>query len=600
MAVEAGDRVPGCCCTPAKKRPGLGRRILNIAAILALIVIAARILQLSFADAIVIEPVSVPKSLAEAGYTPDGTAVELGSAMRKIYEDSRSRKAFTSLSFPRADVLESIEVPKTKFTLRALIDLLRYLLAIRPVRVQSTITQTGNTFQLLLHIESGSLDTAEVFAADDVQTLLAQGAHFTLRNLDPYLEAAALFTSEREDEAVELARRSIHSASCDARCKSMMYNLWGNVLANRARYADALAKYREAVRLDEKNTYARLGWGIVLDEQHDLKGALEQFRLALAVDPRQSLAYNNMASSFLQQGDIDAAEKSLTRAAALDPAQSLYERNLGAVAYARHRTDEAAEHFRNAIALSPNEPDAYLEWSRQLEAAGDLPAAQGLALRARAAAPDAASVYVRLFELAVAMGKFDAATAQLPDLSRTAGRNINALLALSRLHDLRNSAGAARAALQQAISICPDCPNVWREQAAYFSRNKKPAEAISAIERAAALDPNNVSSYLQWGIILRDSGHLPEAIAKFEQAVTVAPRSAVAYMLLGKALLAAGRLDEAEQRFRQALQFEAHSAGAQKGLADVAAARSSATKRPPPALPAPPPSPGSSRGAPAP
>ena len=89
-------------------------------------------------------------------------------------------------------------------------------------------------------------------------------------------------------------------------------------------------------------------------------------------------------------------------------------------------------------------------------------------------------------------------------------------------------------------------------------------EALSVLQNAARLSPEDAETHNTLGLALRGLGRLDEAVASYRLALGIQPRYAEAHGNLGNALRELGRLDESVASCRRALEIkpdlaEAHS-----------------------------------------
>ncbi|MFA6970870.1 MAG: tetratricopeptide repeat protein, partial [Gallionella sp.] len=104
----------------------------------------------------------------------------------------------------------------------------------------------------------------------------------------------------------------------------------------------------------------------------------------------------------------------------------------------------------------------------------------------------------------------------------------------------------------------------WKMLGAAFKQLGQREDALTSMQKAAALSPSDAKAHSNLGVILQDLGRLEEAEASYRRALKIKPDYAMAYSNLGNTLNDMGRLDEAEANCRQALQInpdyaEAHS-----------------------------------------
>jgi len=132
----------------------------------------------------------------------------------------------------------------------------------------------------------------------------------------------------------------------------------GTVLRQQRRPEDALAQFREAVRLMPTLAEAHLSLGQVLQQQGDQPAAAAAFAEAERLNRRKADAQASTlavgaARTLLQRGNLAAAGAKLREALALadDNFEAHYE--LGRLLERLGKRDEARRHFEEAYRLAP-------------------------------------------------------------------------------------------------------------------------------------------------------------------------------------------------------------------------------------------------------
>ncbi len=119
----------------------------------------------------------------------------------------------------------------------------------------------------------------------------------------------------------------------------------------------------------------------------------------------------------------------------------------------------------------------------------------------------------------------------------------------------------ARQTIQQALDGWPDEPR-WQAKAAMIQRQQPDsnqlqqlAEAITYLEKAAALEPQFGQHQLSLGEIYLESGQIGRAIPALEQATRLEPQNAAAWIALAKAQQMTGEMDQAALSADQAAEY---------------------------------------------
>jgi tetratricopeptide (TPR) repeat protein len=114
----------------------------------------------------------------------------------------------------------------------------------------------------------------------------------------------------------------------------------------------------------------------------------------------------------------------------------------------------------------------------------------------------------------------------------------------------------------QAVAYAPSNPAVVAARGKYWlyrADPPRPAEAISELQRAAALSPRDYRFWLELGRAYENTGEENRAETALRRAVALAPRYFETRWALANLLLRAGKTDDAVIEFRQALVYSGKS-----------------------------------------
>lgn len=160
----------------------------------------------------------------------------------------------------------------------------------------------------------------------------------------------------RQGEALALAERSADRAiELDSRL-ARAHAAKGFVLASRLAFTDAEATFRRAVALDPGYSFGHHYYTLLLLMLDRTDEALARNREALRVDPLSRAANATTGVTLCQRGDYDGAARELERALALAPDFPLSLYFLGVVRAAQHAWDEALSLLERAAQQAPGFP----------------------------------------------------------------------------------------------------------------------------------------------------------------------------------------------------------------------------------------------------
>jgi len=171
------------------------------------------------------------------------------------------------------------------------------------------------------------------------------------RRLGPQpVQDASSGASGQSDAA---ARRVEATAKARERTKT------GDSLYGQARYADAEAAYREAVRLDSGYLMAHYGLGCVFRNTGRLPEAETSYREAIRLNPGNFYGYNGLGVVLRDTKRYPGAEAAFREAVRLNPGNFHGYNGLGTVLYDVKRYSEAEAAYREAIRALPDNAYAY-------------------------------------------------------------------------------------------------------------------------------------------------------------------------------------------------------------------------------------------------
>ncbi|MBV8211035.1 MAG: tetratricopeptide repeat protein [Burkholderiaceae bacterium] len=133
----------------------------------------------------------------------------------------------------------------------------------------------------------------------------------------------------------------------------------GNLLQDQGRFEEALACFRQALKLKPDFVELNLNIGLSHQKLGRSEEAIASYRLALA-QPRVALqAYNNLGMALREAGRLEEAISNFRLAVALDPSCIEAMHGLGAALLAQGRVAEAISTLRRALALDPSQASVH-------------------------------------------------------------------------------------------------------------------------------------------------------------------------------------------------------------------------------------------------
>jgi tetratricopeptide (TPR) repeat protein len=129
---------------------------------------------------------------------------------------------------------------------------------------------------------------------------------------------------------------------------------YGVALEQKGRLAEALAQYREAVRISPNNAMAHLNIGNLLEKKDKPEEALLELLKAVQFNPKAPAAHNALGSVLVELGRFDEALNQFQATGRLDPAYPWVPFEIGKLRLKQGRDAEAIDEFRGALRIAPD------------------------------------------------------------------------------------------------------------------------------------------------------------------------------------------------------------------------------------------------------
>ena len=148
------------------------------------------------------------------------------------------------------------------------------------------------------------------------------------------------------------------------------YTALGLALAAQGKAAEAMAQYREAIRLKDDYVEAHNNLGVALAAQGKAEEAIAHYREAIRLNPNYSDAHNNLGNALAAQSKFEEAIAQYRQA--IRPGDDFVgaHNNLGFALTQLGRFDEAIPQLRRALELDPHNADAERNLTLALQKSG--------------------------------------------------------------------------------------------------------------------------------------------------------------------------------------------------------------------------------------
>jgi tetratricopeptide (TPR) repeat protein len=389
--------------------------------------------------------------------------------------------------------------------------------------------------------------------------------------------------------------------------------------ARSGRFADAIAKYQQALEISPRNADAEVGLAQAYRAAHNYEeaknilersarehptnaaplvvlgdleielqtyaAAVRHLNAALALKPADDSARMWLAVAYKSKGDVPDALAELAKVLARDPKNALAYYERAQILADRNENVAALRDAEKAVDLQPNPAGRLLLAKILLRPPPGEAASDGVKRCARAAEtieplmPEHASDSETLFLLSRAyqcagqneqaektLAEFEAASKN----DRTTKENqTEAKHLVQQANDaaLKNDYEGALGLLQQALGKDPTYAAAYSQLAKLYYSAGDVEKASDAISQALARNPYQPDFLYVQGKILEKQGELDEALAVFEQTAVVNPKEADAYFEMGAIYQQRNDREHALAAYKKAVELSPDDPDYRKALA---------------------------------
>jgi tetratricopeptide (TPR) repeat protein len=136
------------------------------------------------------------------------------------------------------------------------------------------------------------------------------------------------------------------------------HNSLGRALEQEQRLNEAIAEFREALRLQPNHTEAHYNLGTTVYALGRIEEAIGHYENALRTNPDYARAHNNLAAALSRQGKLEAAIHHFSETLRLDPHHANAHFNLGVLLERRGSVADAIPHYTEALRINPDDVEA--------------------------------------------------------------------------------------------------------------------------------------------------------------------------------------------------------------------------------------------------
>lgn len=304
----------------------------------------------------------------------------------------------------------------------------------------------------------------------------------------------------------------------------------------------------EALDYPEGAARAMAGLGKIAIRAGEIEKAQDLFGRALAIEPNNAFLLVGLATVYQLSERTEDAETCLRRAMRLDPTLPEAHTNLALVLLMQQDIEGAYAAAKQAFEIAPDSPDT-LEAMAQVEIArNNIAMAIPLFQRILALAPQNMNALTNLGTLFQLIDEPDKAieyleTARLqdPDAPHILTRLAECKTALGQLEE-------AEKLIKQAAVIAPGDAEVRNAEGAILLHRGRFTEALTALQAASELDPQNPAPLINLALLLRRNNESEAALATARQAIELSENTnETAHQIVADLLFTSGNYQEGWQ-----------------------------------------------------
>lgn len=236
------------------------------------------------------------------------------------------------------------------------------------------------------------------------------------------------------------------------------------VAAHFEHHAAAWQLLQQALQQEPNHEDCLFAAGNAQRELGDIPTAIDFYQKILVLNPQHAAALNNLAALTTELGQFKVARHYLERALAQFPEEPRLLQNVGLLHAREAEYSKASNYFYRSLKANPAQPHLFHLLGRSLEAQGDLNQA-GIC--------------------------YQGALTLVPD-------SVDYQLELARHHLREYRLDFARFHYQKAVELEPECAAAYEGLARIEAESAQPAAALSWLEQALALFPENEKLYSRW------------------------------------------------------------------------------------------------------
>jgi tetratricopeptide (TPR) repeat protein len=284
---------------------------------------------------------------------------------------------------------------------------------------------------------------------------------------------------------------------------------------------------------------------------------------ALAINPRSARALTGLGETLFRAGRYSDALARFESSRQVDPKDISAQIGVAKSKLSLERIEEAQKALKELAKEQPKSAVVALWNGRAAEAAGDRDRAGAVyhaAIEKAEKGPELIDVYVALAVLQNERGLSDQAQKTLADARAKLPESSALHRALGDLALLQGRNADAVSELERALELDPEDLRARFRLGVAERRSRNYEAASKRFDEVAKLDPEHPGLALERGLIFEATGHAAEALAAYDKALAKSPTDPELMLRAGCGSVSAGQVERGEELLRKVLTQRPNSA----------------------------------------